>query len=153
MQAALNGFLEVTDRTGRSLAVLPENQYNPEGYDQTVRTAFAAPKDFGASPFSRNLVNVAFCHGALFVSDSPGTLTEVIWMHRIGKPSAFFGPAATWESARGQLASAGADHDVLVGLSDGTTDLYPCAVGLLKILLQTLAHRLDGLQRRASSGD
>jgi len=134
MQAALEGFLEVGDRTGQSHAILPRHQYQPSGYDQVVRTCFDAPKDMGATPYSRNLVNVAFCHGCIFVSDTLGTLTEVVWMHRLGKPAAFFGPAATWLRAEALLREKQACHDVVVATP--TTNLQPEAMALLDRLIR-----------------
>jgi predicted Rossmann-fold nucleotide-binding protein len=142
MQSALDGFLEISSRKGKSHAILPESKYQPSGYDQVIRTRFDAPKDLGASPFSRNLVNVAFCHGCVFVSDTPGTLTEVIWMHRVGKPSAFLGSQTEWESARSQLKEASAAHDIIVSIATGDEDLERKAHDLVQKLVETLSDRL-----------
>lgn len=142
MNSALDGFLEVAERSGVSYAILPRHQYEPSGYDHVIRTAFDAPKDLGRSPYSRNLVNVAFCHGCIFVSDTPGTLTEVIWMHRLGKPSAFLGPEQTWQSAKASLNSAGSDSDILLASLENNENLDREAKRIVDRLLQTLAQRI-----------
>ena len=144
MESALQGFKEVHDRVGRSHAILPETKYDPSGYDQVVRTRLEAPKDLGKSPFSRNLVNVAFCHGCVFVSDTLGTLTEVVWMHRVGKPSAFFGSRATWERAIVQLERANAGRDILVSLTTGE-DLELAAQVVIARLVEVLEDRLKNI--------
>lgn len=139
MSSALEGFQEVGDRRGISYAILPRAQYQPSDYDHVIRTAFDAPKDLGQSPFSRNVVNVAFCHGCVFVSDTLGTLTEVVWMQRLGKPSVFFGPAQTWTAAEDQLKSEGADSDLLIETAELDEHLESVATQAVSRLLQVLA--------------
>ena len=139
MASALQGFQEVADRRGVSYAILPRAQYQPTDYDHVVRTAFDAPKDFGQSPFSRNVVNVAFCHGCVFVSETAGTLTEVIWMQRLGKPSMFFGPLQTWSTVEGQLKTEGADSDLLVATAELNEHLESAATQAVDRLLQVLS--------------
>ena len=134
MASALQGFQEIDDRRGVSYAILPQAQYQPTNYDHVIRTAFDAPKDFGRSPFSRNLVNVAFCHGCVFVSE-----TEVIWMRRFGKPSMFFVPAQTWSAAEGQLKTEGADSDLLVATAEFNEHLESLATQAVDRLLQALS--------------
>ena len=138
-KAAKAGLLQVGDRRGVSYAILPRAQYQPSGYDHVIRTAFDAPKDLGRSPFSRNVVNVAFCHGCVFVSDTPGTLTEVIWMQRLGKPSVFFGPAQTWSAVEGQLKSEGAGSDLLVAKTELNEHLETGATQAVGRLLEALS--------------
>ena len=139
MSSALEGFQQVEDRRGISYAILPRAQYQPSDYDHVVRTAFDAPKDMGQSPFSRNVVNVAFCHGCVFVSDTLGTLTEVVWMQRLGKPSVFFGSAQTWSAAEGQLKSEGANSDLLVEKAELNEDLGSAATQAVGRLLDALS--------------
>ena len=110
MQAAIEGFNGVLDRSGKSYAIRPHSQ-NPdqemrglrELYDEVIFTHFGAPKEFDWNPFSRNLVNVAFCHAAIFVSPTPGTLVEVSWMLKLQKPCAFLGLEQDWQMAQAIL--------------------------------------------------
>ena len=40
---------------------------------------------------SRNYINVRLCDAAVAVSPTGGTVTEVAWMLKLGKPCAFYG--------------------------------------------------------------
>ncbi len=139
MASALQGFQEIADRRGVSYAILPRAQYQPTDYDHVVRTAFDAPKDFGQSPFSRNVVNVAFCHGCVFVSETAGTLTEVIWMQRLGKPSMYFGPSEPWAAAERRLKSDDQDGEILATTAELGENLDSVAAQAVARVLQELA--------------
>lgn len=121
MQDAVEGFNGVPHRSGKSYAIRPQS-LNPQEerarlekvYDEVILTQLPAPKEFDWNPFSRNLVNVAFCHGAIFVSPSPGTLVEVSWMLKLGKPCAFLGSEQDWQTAKAILHEK-VGHELCLG--------------------------------------
>ena len=53
-----------------------------------------APKKFEFDRFSRNYINTRLCDAALPVSPTGGTITEIAWMLRLGKPCCFYGSTA-----------------------------------------------------------
>lgn len=92
MWAALQGFREAGGG-GQCLAVLPRGVDPLGDYEVVLRTNLPAPKEFVFDRFSRNYINVRLCDAALAVSPTAGTVTEVAWMLRLGKPCCFYGSA------------------------------------------------------------
>src|SRR5262245_40671579 len=95
MEAVSRGFAGVAGRRGVVVGVLPADKDDParpkKGYpnpyvEVVVRTHLPAVGDDGASPASRNHVNVLSAHVVVALPGGPGTRTEVELAVRYGRP-------------------------------------------------------------------
>lgn len=90
MRAALDGFRR-SSGSGQCLAVLPQGAAAHGDYDVVLQSNLPAPKTFEFDRMSRNYINARLCDAAIAVSPTGGTVTEIAWMLRLGKPVAFYG--------------------------------------------------------------
>lgn len=99
MEAVARAFVEVTPRAGLSLGVLPsEAGALPAGYPNAyvelpIVTHLPARGADGASPASRNHVNVLSATALVILPGAAGTRTEAELAVRYGRPAILFGPA------------------------------------------------------------
>ncbi|MBX3172733.1 MAG: hypothetical protein KF760_35375 [Candidatus Eremiobacteraeota bacterium] len=102
MRAALSGY-HSAGGSGQTLAVLPAGVEPLGDYQVVLRTNLPAPKRFEFDRFSRNYINARICDAAVAVSPTGGTVTEIAWMLRLGKPCCFYGSLADLDLARRSL--------------------------------------------------
>lgn len=112
MAAVAKGFASVPGRAGLSIGVLPAGP--PPGYpnrwiDIAIHTHLAALGDQGASPDSRNHVNVLTSDVVVALPGGAGTRSEIDLAVRYGKPLLRLDPT-------GGLSAAGAS-DALTTLA------------------------------------
>ena len=98
MAMAAQGFLSVPDRRGKSLAILPAEDFGgtetPEGYPNPwveipIRTQLSRSTG-GAGHQSRNLTNILTADGVIFLPGGPGTYHELSLAHAHDRPRILF---------------------------------------------------------------
>ncbi len=113
MRAAAAAFVSVPDRRGVSIGVVPgsvdEAGHHPKpGYpnpaiELAIYTHLPLGGERGASPWSRNHVNVLTAHALVALPGGAGTASEVELACRYGRPLILFGPEDAFAAHPGML--------------------------------------------------
>ena len=102
MTAVAEGFVEVEEREGVTIGILPAVDYKGQRLDEEVYpnpyieipmiTPLSAKAEKDVMPFSRNLVNVMTSKAVIVLPGSHGTRNEVSLALMYDKPLIMFGP-------------------------------------------------------------
>ncbi len=83
-----------------------------------------APKKFEFDRFSRNYINTRLCDAALPVSPTGGTITEIAWMLRLGKPCCFYGSTVDFAEVERSLQKFPVQGPSSISYRDRTFRLF-----------------------------
>lgn len=107
MTAVSKGFVEVQNRAGYSIGIVPTLEYSGDFVESEIypnpyiEVPILTPLDSKAQkdvrPFSRNYVNIMSSHAIIALPGDHGTKNEVSLALTFGKPLILFGPEDAFE--------------------------------------------------------